>query len=144
MMRLADDHRRERSRETHAKHQDRACHGARDDHGKAEPDQRDGERAAARGHRHGFVLVFVSEKMIDLIFGDVEVIDHGALFRNTAGHSTTSFNEWVCGAASRCLVRHRNAADDCCYESSVASCVPSTPRAPTPTTDLSPSLCPPP
>jgi hypothetical protein len=62
--------------------------------------------------------------MIDLIFGDVEVIDHGALFRNTAGHSTTSFNDLVCGVASRCLVRHRNAdgeaADDCCYESCVA------------------------
>jgi hypothetical protein len=72
---------------------DRAGHGASDDHGKAEPDHRDGERAAPRAHRHGFVLVLVSEKMVDLIFGDVEVIDHGALFRYTVGHNTTSFNE---------------------------------------------------
>src|SRR5260370_23721768 len=99
---IADDHRHKCPRETHAKHEDRAGHGAGDDHGKAEPNQGDRERAAARTHRHGFVLVLVSQEMIDLVLGDVKVIDHGAWLRHATVHNPASFNEW--GVAGHVLM----------------------------------------
>jgi hypothetical protein len=37
-------------------------------------------------HRHGFVLVFAAEKMIDLILGDMETLRDGGRLGGTAGH----------------------------------------------------------